>query len=188
MHRGSETAAVILAGGMSRRMGRDKAVLPFGAETMLARAVRSYSAVFPSVYLSVNQAGRFALPGVPELVDRRPGQGPLAGLETAFLATDAPVVFLAAADLPFADPALARRLADACTERDACLLSLKEPLFGAYRRTCLPTVTELLDTGRRSMRSLLERIELQEIDPSARILNVNEPSDYLEALSILRRE
>ena len=80
-----KTAAVILAGGMSRRMGRDKAALPFGEETMLSHLVHIYRPLFDLTAVSVNQTGRFDTYGALEVVDRRPGEGPMAGLEAAFL-------------------------------------------------------------------------------------------------------
>ena len=93
-----EPVAVILSGGQSRRMGRDKGTILFeNEETLIARLVRRYGAEFDGVYVSVNEAGRFDTAGAPELVDLRPGQGPMAGLETAFARTDADLVFLTAA-------------------------------------------------------------------------------------------
>lgn len=182
MEKAVGASAVILAGGLSRRMGRDKVQLPFGAETMLSRVIRLYSGAFLSVSVSINRAGRFGLLPVRELEDRRPDEGPLAGLETALLELTDPVIFLTAADLPLADPSIAAWLCRLGGKWDACLLSKKEPLFGAYRRSCLPVVTELLDTKHRAMKDLLNRITCREIDPCARLLNVNQPADYQRAI------
>lgn len=117
-----KTAAVILAGGMSRRMGRDKAALPFGEETMLSRLIRIYRPYFDLTAVSVNSAGRFDTCGALEVVDRHPGDGPMAGLEAAFLDTGADLIFLTATDLPFGDPALAQYLIKARGDHDVCLI------------------------------------------------------------------
>ena len=61
------TICVILAGGQSRRMGRDKAALPLGEGTFLTRLIEAYSPAFP-VYVSVGAADRFPHPGAGELV------------------------------------------------------------------------------------------------------------------------
>ena len=53
--------AVILAGGKSRRMGRDKLSLPQGNTTVLNAAVERFSAVFDRVYISVRDRGRYPL-------------------------------------------------------------------------------------------------------------------------------
>lgn len=187
-----KAAAVILAGGMSRRMGSDKPCLPFGSDTMLSFLVRRYRQFFDEVWISVNEAGRFELGGAGELVDHRPGKGPLAGLEAAFLDTDADVVFLTATDIPFGDPKLALRMTlEAAAYGGACLLSNQEPLFGAYARRCLPELQALLDEGEHRMRAMLSRIVVRYMEEGgmgcAQLLNVNDPDAYREALRLLEQ-
>ena len=190
-----KTIAVILTGGMSRRMGRDKGTILFeNGETLIARLVRRYGAEFDGVYVSVNEAGRFDTAGAPELVDLRPGQGPMAGLEAAFARTDADLVFLTAVDLPFGTPALARELDRLRAGRDACYIRRSdgrpEPLFALYARTCQAPLTACLEEGRRSFRWLFDRIdvrevweeELEEFDLDHLLLNVNRPEDLMTAL------
>ena len=199
-----DTAAVILAGGMSRRMGRDKATLPFGEETMLSRLVRLYRPHFGRVAVSVNRPGRFDTAGALEVVDRRPGDGPLAGLQAAFLDTGAQAVFLTATDLPFGDPLLARYIAGRLDDGyDACLIHSSkglEPLFAAYRaQACLEVVSWLLENGRRSMFGLFQRVRTLELpvdgipgfdrEQVERILiNVTDPEEYRRALHTCQGE
>lgn len=191
-----KTAAVILAGGMSRRMGRDKATLPFGEETMLSRLVGTYRPFFDVTAVSLNTAGRFDTAGAPEVVDRRPGEGPLAGLEAAFLDTGADLIFLTATDLPFGDPALALHLMETRGDHDICLIRSRrgpEPLFAVYSSACLPVVQALLDQGRRSISGLLERMDTLELpeeeltgfDTKRILMNVNDPEEYARALKNL---
>ena len=75
---------VILTGGASRRMGRDKAMLPCAGRTMLQYLIDKYSVLGP-VAVSVNAAGRFPFTGARELPDRWPNAGPLNGIAAAFL-------------------------------------------------------------------------------------------------------
>ncbi len=180
---------VILAGGQSRRMGRDKLLLPLSGERLLDRAVRRYGEVFPRVLVSVSGPERY-----PELGDRRvfdvfPGAGPLAGLHAGLLASGDDV-FLTGADMPFSSPEQALRLSSLCGEKEACVLTDAdgrwEPLFGFYRRSLLPGAEELLKAGRRSMASLLSRASLREVslrelgegEDSRLLRNVNNPEDY----------
>lgn len=181
-----ETAVVILTGGRSARMGRDKAELTLDGEAFRARLSVRFRTAFDRVWIS----------GPEGLADLRPGQGPLAGLESAFVRTGAESLFLTAVDLPFADPALALLLIERMGEQDACLIRRRdgrlEPLFAAYRRTCLPHVRSCLDQGRRAMGALLDRLDCQIIEEDqlpgfdlARILfNVNTPEDYSRAKKI----
>lgn len=188
-----KTAAVILAGGMSRRMGRDKAALPFGEETMLSHLVNTYRPCFDMVAVSLNRAGRFDTAGALEVVDRRPGDGPMAGLEAAFLDTGADVIFLTGTDLPLGDPALALRLLELLDGYDACLIrSAKgpEPLFAVYSRACMPAIQSALSEGRRAMSAMLARVrareiparELPQFDVERILTNVNDPEEYARIL------
>ncbi len=187
------TAAVILAGGRSSRMGRDKAALDLEGRSFLARLAERYRPVFDRVYVSSPRRGTYDVPGAEELPDLRPGRGPLAGLEAAFLSTEAETVFLTAVDLPFGDPVLALRLTAELGEADACLIrrgdGSLEPLFAAYRRSCLPALQSCLDGGRGAVKGLLDQISCRVVEESAlegwdlaRILyNVNTPEDYRRA-------
>lgn len=191
-----KTAAVILAGGMSRRMGRDKAALPFGEETMLSHLVNTYRPHFDLTAVSVNRTGRFDTAGAVEVVDRRPGDGPMAGLESAFLDTGADVIFLTGTDLPLGDPALALHLMELRGEHDACLIRSArgiEPLFAVYSRACLSAAQSALDEGRRSMLQILNRVDTLEIpaetltgfDVERVLTNVNDPAEYAKILKLL---
>lgn len=191
-----KTAAVILAGGMSRRMGRDKAALPFGEETMLSHLVHTYQPHFDLTAVSLNEAGRFDTAGAMEVVDRHPGDGPMAGLEAAFLDTGADVIFLTGTDLPFGDPALALYLVQQLGDHDICLIRSDkgpEPLFAVYSSRCLPAIRKALEEGRRSMYSVIGQMDTLELSAEkltqfdiGRILsNVNDPEEYAKALQRL---
>ena len=180
---------VILAGGQSRRMGRDKLQLTLAGETLLARAVRRYSEVFPRVLVSVAGPEKFPELGDMRVFDAFPGAGPLAGLHAGLLASGDDV-FLTGADMPFSSPEKALLLASLCGEKDACVLTDAsgrwEPLFGCYRSAVLPRAAELLFSGRRSMGALLASVDLREVTlaelgegPDSLITrNVNVPEDY----------
>ena len=191
-----KTAAVILAGGMSRRMGRDKAALPFGEETMLSHLVHTYQPYFDLTAVSLNTPGRFDTAGAMEVVDRRPGEGPMAGLEAAFLDTGADVIFLTGTDLPFGDPALARFLVDSLGKHDICLIRSEkgpEPLFAVYSSRCLSAIQKSLEEGRRSMYGVIQQMdtlelsaeELKQFDIARILSNVNDPVEYAKALERL---
>ena len=180
---------VILAGGQSRRMGRDKLCLTLGGETLLQRALRRYGEVFPKVLVSVAGPEKFPELGGIRVFDAYPGAGPLAGLHAGLLAAGEDV-FLTGADMPFSSPEKALELASLCGDADACVLTDDagrwEPLFGYYRFSVLPKVEEQLFSGRRSMGALLGAVRLREVSPaelgegpdSPLARNVNIPEDY----------
>ena len=180
---------VILTGGGSRRMGRDKATLPFGGGTLLQALIDKYAVLGP-VAVSVNEKGRFPFTGAVELVDRWPDLGPLNGIVSAFAETDAPELFLTATDLPYGDPALVRRLAELRGEADACILKRgkkgMEPLFAVYGRRCGAAASACLSEGKKSFFDMLEGLnvrlvlpeELPEFDLDHILTNVNTPEDF----------
>ena len=160
---------------------------------MLTHLIETYRARF-DVAVSVREAGQFDTAGAPELLDLHPGQGPLAGLEAAFRQTEAEVVFLTATDLPFGDAGLAEELLRRLGDAEACVLRRREgkiePLFGVYRRGCLPAVERCLKEGRRSCRGLLDQIrvrwveedEISNWDLEQVLQNVNTPEEYQRAI------
>lgn len=180
---------IILAGGQSRRMGRDKLSLPAAGETLLSRALRRYRAVFDKVLVSVAGPEKYPELGDARVFDRYPGAGPMAGLHAGLLRAGEDV-FLTGGDMPFSSPEKALMLASLAGEKDACVLTDDtgrwEPLFGFYRLSVLPRAEELLSSGRRSMGALLGSIALREVrleelgeGPDSPLLrNVNLPADY----------
>ena len=73
-----DCTGLVLAGGHSRRMGRDKTVLEFNGQTLLQRTVALLQTLFPSVLVSVRGIREDV--AVPQVVDELPDAGPLAGL------------------------------------------------------------------------------------------------------------
>ena len=180
---------VILTGGSSRRMGQDKALLPYEGATLLQTLAERFRRIGP-VAVSMDRSGRFPLYGARELVDPCPGQGPMNGIVAAFRETEAAEVLLTAVDLPCGDPALALRLNELRGDADACLLRRGpkgiEPLFAVYGRGCLNPAEECMRAGRRSIMALLDRVrvhyvapeELPDFDLERIFTNVNTPQEF----------
>lgn len=182
--------AVIIAGGKSSRMGRDKALLPVGGKPMAQLLVDRFRADGFAVALSVARKGQFPIEGAAELTDAFPGMGPLNGIVAAFSETDAQQILLVAADMPKAAPALARRLEMLRGDCDACVIrrgnGTVETLFGIYTRACCAEALRCLESGRRSIRAVLDSVRVRYVTeselpgwPLADILsNLNTPEDY----------
>ena len=185
---------VILTGGESRRMGRDKALLPVGNETMSRMLAKRYTCLGP-VAFSVNCPGRFDCGGFLELPDSFPGRGPLNGLYSAFTQTDETAAFFTATDMPNGDPELARALYYGLGDFDASIIrranGRAEPMFGVFHRRCLPQVKALLESDHRSFCDLFGRIrvryfpesELKEWDLDVILTNLNTPEAYAAFLA-----
>src|SRR5438128_12608886 len=90
---------VILAGGLSRRMGRDKAALPAGDGTLIEHIARRLAPVVEETIVA-GASGRHHLPGTTMVDDRYPGLGPLAGIHAGLLVARSPLVWVVGCDYP----------------------------------------------------------------------------------------
>jgi len=160
-------AAAITAGGQSRRFGQDKALYLVEGASLLDRVARSLENHAPRLLIA--PGGRYALRGWQNVPDLRPGDGPLAGLETALTllethpASNGWLAF-SAVDLPNLTPRywwlLESRISDtvqAVTGQDA--RGRPQPLAALYHVAVRPQVTALLDAGERRMQALLGQLE-----------------------------
>ncbi len=192
-------AGVVLAGGESRRMGTDKASLPFGDRTLLQRVVQRLGACCDPVFVVTGDPHRYAVLGARAVVDRWPGLGPLAGLEAGLRAAPTAYAAVVACDLPFLRPDLLRGLAREAEGWDAAVPATDRPhpLCAVYHRRAAELAELLLGSGGGSLRDLLARLHVRYVpedvlrgwDPDlASLFNVNTPEDYARALALLAAE
>lgn len=172
-----EVSGALLAGGASQRMGRDKRHLDVRGRPLLARAAGALAGVCAELTVITSSpedrdASRHLVPGHRWEVDLRPGQGPLAGIETALSTATHDLVLVLAGDHPALDPAvlelLADRLAHTPQAQAAVLVTDRgaQPLIAAYHRRALARVTRLLDDGERRARALLDHLEVVAVPPN----------------------
>jgi molybdopterin-guanine dinucleotide biosynthesis protein MobB len=178
---------VLLAGGESRRMGRDKRELLLEGETLLRRNLGFLAGAFPVVGLSVRDATQAPtdLPaGVIVVPDETPGS-PMGGL-AGILARFGEPVFAMAADLIAPDRDAVRRVLEAYREVDVALPVAEdhlEPLHAVYGPRCLPHMRRLLAAGAHSLLDLfpLVRVARVPFTDTTPFFNVNTPADWREA-------
>ncbi len=189
---------VILAGGKSRRMGRDKLPLKMGNATLIER-VHDALASRCGETIVVGDEG-YAPAGARRILDLRPGEGPLAGVEAGLLAARHRAVFIAAGDMPFLTGDLVGYLLGLLSDHVPAVVPVYEdrphPLCAAYGRELRPAVSVALDEDVRSVRELLEGLpgvryvgegELRRFgDPNLLLTNVNSPEDLARAQDMLR--
>ena len=180
---------VILAGGLSRRMGRDKAGLPAGDGTLIQHLARRLAPVVDETIVA-GGSGRHDLPGVTTVDDRYPGLGPLAGIHAGLLVARSPLVWVVGCDLPDVDPGLAALLYGLAGDVDAVVPRIdSEPqgVCAVYDRALAPRIERLLAAGERRVKMLLAASnvryvtpeELRAVDPELRSFrNINTPEDY----------
>jgi molybdopterin-guanine dinucleotide biosynthesis protein A len=105
-----KVSAVILAGGKSRRMGRDKALLEFDGKTLIERVIERVRTVSDDIIIVCNDVDTYAKFGVRIVTDVIPGKGSLGGLYSGMLAAREEYALALACDMPFLNDALLRYL------------------------------------------------------------------------------
>lgn len=172
--------AVVLCGGRSSRMGRDKASIEFAGATLLQRTVDAVSAVAAEVIL-VRAPGQHLPPvivGCPvkTVEDAVAGEGPLFGMATGLSAAAGTICLLVGVDMPFLQPSLLRLLvtslrAEQATSGVRWVVPISEqrpqPLCSAMTRDALATLRAHLDAGDRAPMAVatdLGLLRLEEAD------------------------
>lgn len=199
----SVTAAVVLAGGRSTRMGAPKAQLDWHGSTLLRRAAGIVGRAVDGPVVVARAPGQPlpALPAGVEVVDdAREGRGPLEGIAAGLeaIGVRAQVVYVCGVDAPLLHPAFVRRvLALLGPDADVALPrahGFAQPLAAAYRTTvAAPLRTLLQEGGRLGTGALLQHCRVTELDAEMlladrdvaafdpaldSLLNLNEPADY----------
>lgn len=190
-------AGILLAGGYSRRMGQDKALLmlPGSSDNFLQRQLHVLSLCCAEILLIVRdkqQAERYA-PFVPSSVqvitDQEPGGGPLIGLYSGLSVMRSKRAFVTAVDTPLLQVALITLLLQlALDERPVIPVfnNFPQVLHAVYPGRLTGRIETLLQAGRRDMRALLdaeavqyiEEETLRTVDTNLRsFANINEPDD-----------
>ncbi len=186
---------LILAGGSSSRMRRDKAALFYRGKSQLDRAYELASRHVARVFVSV-RAGQAADPERarhPLILDSMEGEGPIIGIRSAFAAFPKAAWLVIACDLPFlSDAALAQLL----RERDAASPAtayrsvhdgLPEPLCAIWEPAAAASLASYQASGGRCPRKFLVRSAARLLEPEdARALdNVNTPEEYAQAAAAI---
>lgn len=188
-------SAVILAGGKSSRMGRDKAWLEVGGQRLLDRQIELARAagaveVFISGRTDTDYAGFDAM----VLHDQFADAGPLAGIERALATATSSLVLVLAVDLVAMSVELLRRLAAACSPNVGVIPRVQgsiEPLAAIYPKSALALARSQLAAGSLAVKDFAERavegglcryLELG-AGESFNFANWNSPADRLGATS-----
>lgn len=191
-----ENTAIILAGGKSSRMGRNKPLAMIGGERLIERAARTVSSLFDSLIVVTNSDLGVEIRGVYFVRDIVPFQGPLGGLQAGLAASDTEDNFVLACDMPFVTRELIEYIWSLRREADAVLPKTEkgiEPLCAAYSKSCLPAVNKAMKEGTRRIITVIESVSTRIVGPNelAKIpgidrafLNINTETDLQEALKM----
>jgi len=160
-----ELTGAVLAGGASRRMGRDKAGLPLNGAPLWLRQARVLQRAGAGVVGVVRQSDQPALdlpPGIALWHDTVADAGPLAGLQAALSQCTTEWLAVIATDMPALDASWFQWLRGHCRPGCGAMVHLAngahEPLAAIYPRAALAEATRRLAAGPRSLQSLADAL------------------------------
>ncbi len=190
----SDIVIAILAGGQSRRMGRDKSRLLLDDRPLITHVRDRAAALGLPLLLISNTPAAHAFLGLPIYPDRLPGCGPLGGIHTALHAVRGADVICLACDMPFIEPGLLRQLIAVRNPAAWAIVPViagqPQPLCALYRPACLPTLEAHLQARHFKLTRFLAEVPVQWIDEAAvrqadpalgLAVNINTPDDLRQA-------
>ncbi len=199
-----DVTAVILAGGMSRRLGRNKAVEPFGGEPLIHRVIRRMGAVAHRVAVVCNDDERVReldLPAeVSACIDLFPDSGPLGGIFTALISADTEWVAVCGCDMPFVSPEVFGMLLSRRVGFDVVVPIVDgrpETIHAIYSRACIEPIRAKLLSGDLKISRVFDELavsyvaeeEIRQLDLELScFLNVNTEADLKLATSLASSE
>ena len=192
MKKFSNISGVVLAGGQSRRMGKDKRGLEWMGTKFLDRVCLTIGSLFEEVLLvtAIEDYPAGHLP-VRLVTDAIPQKGSLGGLFTGIKEASQSSVFVVACDMPFLNPCVISRIC-ALPENDVVMPKLStgyQPLHARYSKRCSLIIEKMIQEGNLRIQSLIQDPTLSiqiveetlfvDIDPHGySFLNINTPADY----------
>lgn len=193
-------SVMVLAGGKSRRMGVNKALLELpSGETLIQQVINTLRPLSDDFVIVSNTPELYAHLDARQVSDEFVGAGPLGGLHAGLQAVRHDWAFAVACDMPLVDHRLVRFMAVLTEGHDAIVPLVEgemEPLHALYNKSCLPALASHLEAGHRRMVSFfgdvrVRRVEAAEIalfDPEGRtFFNANTPEDWERIQELLTK-
>lgn len=184
---GMKQGAIILCGGVSSRMGRPKALLPWRNKTMIEHVTAVLRAIFEDV--TVVTSAELDLPPLDARIvrDREPKLGPLGGVREGLEATGAELCYVTSTDAPYLSAAFVQKMLSFGTAAAPVVDGFIQTLSAAYPKSLATTANELIAAQRMGLHSLLDAANFRRVLPDElpdleSIRNFNTPEEYEAAV------
>lgn len=181
-------SAIILAGGQSRRMHREKSLLPVDGRALIETIIGQIAPHFNEIIVSAAVKDQFAFLKLPTVEDEKPGHGPLMAIMSALRASTHTVNFVMACDIPFIHIPFMKTILFHARTHDIVVPRYRdgkfEPLFAAYNRCIIPVIEKQIKKGDLKISSLfpLCRTEFIAMDNQKWFRNLNTMKEYHDYL------
>jgi molybdopterin-guanine dinucleotide biosynthesis protein A len=194
----SDVSCIILAGGASRRMGQDKALMQVEGIRLFDYVYGTCRGLFSEIIIVTNQPHQFIEYRTPVVVDEIPGAGSLGGLYTGLKRADNEYSFCAACDMPFLNPELISYLIEQKDKSDVVIPKTGkglEPLHAVYSKRCIEPMKKCIERGDLKIPNFFPEVrvtycgeeEIKKVDPTLiSFMNVNTKEDLFRIQRILK--
>lgn len=194
----SDVSCIILAGGVSRRMGQDKAFIRIEGVRLLDYVYGKCQELFKEVIIVTNQPQQFTDYQTPVVVDEIPRTGSLIGLYTGLKRASNDYSFCVACDMPFLKPELIAYLIDKRHHNDVVIPKTKagfEPLHALYSKRCTETMKQHIESDDLKISNVLAECrvyycreeEIRKIDPAlTSFINANTKKELFKIQQMLK--
>lgn len=180
-----DATAIILAGGKSSRMGRDKSLLTTNDLPLIGKIASQLEDHFQEIIISANDMEKYRFMHLPVIPDLEVGKGPLMGIYSTLLRSKHEVNFVVACDIPDLDIKYVEELIRAAKDHQIAIPIWSdgklEPLFAVYKKSILGNIKNMLDAGQRKIRLLFESVDVKYLplpDEGTWYRNLNTMEDY----------
>ncbi|MDD2921329.1 MAG: molybdenum cofactor guanylyltransferase [Anaerolineales bacterium] len=187
---------VVQSGGLSARMGEDKALKKFLGKPLVQHVIERLASIADEIVVTTNRPDDYEFLNLRLAPDLKPNRGALGGLYTAIASATNPLVGVVACDMPFASGKLFEGAASIMDAENADVVIAKtdrgyEPFHALYRReTCLPAIESAIEADLWKVIAWFPQVrvrtlsadEIKTFDPSGLCFNnLNTPEEFAEA-------
>lgn len=190
-----QATGIILAGGKSKRMGTNKALLKVDGLTIIERIVEELRKIISDIIIVTNHFEDYQFLNLPMVEDKIKGKGPLAGIQAGLAESKNEKNLIVACDMPFISTELGAFLLQILNEYEAAVPEVSgmlHPLYAAYRKETLEAVNRAIADENLKIRHFLKMVNAKIVKENdfpftlneKFLYNMNHPEEYEQALRI----
>ncbi|WP_326909510.1 NTP transferase domain-containing protein [Sedimentibacter sp. MB31-C6] len=188
---------ILLAGGKSSRMGKDKALIKYGDETFMSNSLKKLNKLFDEVIVVADNVEKYHIENVKIIKDIYPGMGPMGGIHAALKAAKNDWLFVIPCDMPMWEVFLVEEMLKHRLDNDIVVPLINdhmEPLFALYKKTCIPGIEQCLNNNIIKVIELYSLVKTNYLDLeklyhefnqcTKSFFNINTPEDLYNMVKI----
>lgn len=160
------TTGIILAGGESVRMGKDKAFILFSGKPLIETVMVKLSALFKDLIIITNKPRLYRKYGIKIQKDILPGRGPLGGIYTGLLSSKTLHNFIVACDMPFLNQDLIRYMVEEINGFDVVIAKAHgrfQPVHAVYSKHCIGPIENELSKNNLKITNFFQYVKVRTI-------------------------